>query len=216
VSDGAPVTLPGPAGGLEGRLHAAAGAARALAVVAHPQPLMGGTFANPVVVRVARALAEAGVAALRFNFRGVGASGGAHTGGAEEPRDVGAALGWMAAREPGRPLLAVGYSFGALMTARLAPAHPAVTALVLIGVPLTMGDPIPDCGDRPLLVVQGERDRFGDGAAVAAAVAASGSRRARVHVVPGAEHLFPRQSQAVADAIVGQLDWLLGGGGAQG
>jgi len=110
------------------------------------------------------------------------------------------------------PLLAAGYSFGALMTGRIAPADARVAAVVLVGVPLTMGEPIPDCGERPLLVVQGAIDRFGDAAAIPVAVAASGSRNARVHIVPGAEHLFPRQSQAVADAVVTRLAWLLGSG----
>lgn len=210
LAQGEPIAFPGPAGPIEGRWHAAAGLPRGVAVVAHPQPLMGGTMANPVVLRLARALPAAGVSALRFNFRGVGASAGAHTGGAEEPRDVLAALGWVAARHPDAPLIAAGYSFGALMTARVAPADARVAALVLVGVPLTMGEPIPDCGARPLLVVQGEVDRFGDASAIAAAVAASGSSNARLHVVPGAEHLFPRQSQAVADAVVASLPWLLG------
>jgi len=66
-------------------------------VIAHPHPLMGGTMAQPVVYRVARACRERGFASLRFNFRGVGQSRGRYSG-SEEYRDVEAALAFLRGR----------------------------------------------------------------------------------------------------------------------
>ena len=61
-------------------------------VICHPHPLYGGDMDNPVVVRVQEVCAGLGVATLRFNFRGVGGSGGAHAGGIGEQDDTRAAL----------------------------------------------------------------------------------------------------------------------------
>ena len=76
---------------LEGRLAVPADA-RAGVVICHPHPLYGGDMDNPVVVRVQEVCAELGLATLRFNFRGVGGSGGAHGGGVAEQDDARIAL----------------------------------------------------------------------------------------------------------------------------
>jgi alpha/beta superfamily hydrolase len=68
--------LSGPAGTLEALIEAPLVAPRYFAVVCHPHPLHGGTFQNKVVFMLARTLLQNGVAAIRFNFRGVGASAG--------------------------------------------------------------------------------------------------------------------------------------------
>ena len=60
-------------------------------VLAHPHPLYGGDRHSPVVAAAFAALADAGVAVLRFDFRGVGRSGGTHGGGIDERLDVAAA-----------------------------------------------------------------------------------------------------------------------------
>ena len=67
-------------------------------VVCHPHPLYGGDMENPVVVRVVEVAQGVGIATLRFNFRGVGASGGVHAGGKDEQDDVAAALAALAGR----------------------------------------------------------------------------------------------------------------------
>src|SRR5881397_2207959 len=105
-------------------------------VICHPHPLYGGDMDNPVVVRVAEVCSELGLATLRFNFRGVGASTGHHGHGRDERHDVAAALAHLASVLPtGAPLGLVGYSFGAAMAADLAsePADfPPLTAMALI------------------------------------------------------------------------------------
>src|SRR5258706_104046 len=87
-------------------------AARAAAVVCHPHPLHGGTMHNHVTYRLAQAWRDAGVACVRFNFRGVGRSTGAHDEGRGEVDDAAAALDWLAQQTPGVPLYASGFSFG--------------------------------------------------------------------------------------------------------
>ena len=175
-----------PEGG-EGGIDANAGAAmedagpgRTLAggvVVAHPHSLHGGTMAQPVVYRIARASRQRGLATLRFNFRGVGASLGTYSG-TEEYRDVEAAAaflrGRMAALEgdavpgPGTPPLALaGYSFGSVMAARAAAGPVPVAALALVGFVVSWEGLPPDTFARlaayrgPVLAVCAENDDLG-------------------------------------------------------
>src|SRR5512142_178750 len=61
---------------------------RAVAVIAHPHPLYGGTMDNKVVTTLARALNESQAIAVRFNFRGVGATQGEHAEGRGETDDM--------------------------------------------------------------------------------------------------------------------------------
>src|SRR5262245_1405096 len=85
----------------------------AAAVIRHPHPLGGGTMNNNVVYRTAKALVASGVTALRFNFRGVGASTGRHDNGVGEEDDVRAAVDFLRAHQPGLPIWIAGFSFGA-------------------------------------------------------------------------------------------------------
>ncbi len=102
--------LSGPAGRLEAIWQPGA-PGKPAAVVCHPHPLYGGTMRNRVVYWLARVLEEAGVGALRFNFRGVGASEGSWTGGEGEAEDARAALAWLRARGV-EELWVAGFSFG--------------------------------------------------------------------------------------------------------
>src|SRR5262249_61072374 len=70
--------IPGPDGRIEGAVDSVDAAARAIAVVCHPHPLQQGTMQNKVVTTVARAFAQLGAHAVRFNCRGVGTSQGRH------------------------------------------------------------------------------------------------------------------------------------------
>lgn len=92
---------------------------------------------------VAAALAGARVCTLRYDKRGVGASDGDYLRAGMDDRraDARAALGWLAARTPGLPLLAVGHSEGALYAAELAADH-AVAGAVLTGAAARSGEQI--------------------------------------------------------------------------
>ena len=88
------VEIPGPAGLLEGIINAKAqGEARAIAVLAHPLPTEGGTLHTKAVFHAAKAFARIDCPVLRFNFRGVGRSGGSISDGPGEKEDFRAAQG---------------------------------------------------------------------------------------------------------------------------
>lgn len=132
-------------------------------VMCHPHPLYGGDMDNPVVIRAVEVAQAAGLATLRFNFRGAGTSEGTHDRGAGERDDVRAALTALAKLVPaGRPCALAGYSFGAWVSAQVAMADPPfpITALALVAPPLGMLDwgfarPVPHT-----LLVAGSRDSY--------------------------------------------------------
>jgi alpha/beta superfamily hydrolase len=110
----------GPAGRIEGIAHLPDATPRAIAVVAHPLPTMGGTMDNKVVTTLTKTFVELGCAALRFNFRGIGASEGSFDNGNGETEDVLAVVEY-AQREYGElPLILAGFSFGGYVQARAA------------------------------------------------------------------------------------------------
>lgn len=182
------VTVPGGPR-LEGRL-ALPDASTGGLLLCHPHPLYGGDMDNPVVTRAAEAAGGAGLATLRFNFRGVGASEGAHDGGEAERDDVGAALGFLGERLPGqRPLGLLGYSFGAWVAARVAAERATVVGLCLVAPPVEML-PFPAL-DRPgldTLLVAGTQDAYCSPSGLerlAARLAA-----AETVTIDGADHFF--------------------------
>lgn len=201
------VAIPGPAGRLETLIEEPAPGvppARLAAVLCHPHPLFGGTLHNKVVHTLARALREGGAATLRFNFRGVGASEGAHDGGAGETADALAAVAAARARWPGSPLVLAGFSFGGAIAIRAAAAGepqwliavaPAVDRVSLEGfVP-------PSC---PWLIVQGDADEV----VIPASVidwAARCAPQARLRVLGGVGHFFHGHLHQLADCI--SADW---------
>jgi alpha/beta superfamily hydrolase len=183
--------IAGPAGRLEAILMHPDGAPHAAAVVCHAHPLHGGIMHFKVVFRAAKALQQQGVAALRFNFRGVGRSEGTHDHGDGEQDDVRAALVEAERRFPGLPLVAGGFSFGSVMALRAGAADPRVRALFALGFPLhsLSETSFLDAVTRPRLFVQGERDEFGGGEEVRALVERLPQPRSLV-VVPGSDHFF--------------------------
>jgi len=93
--------IPAPHGRLEAILKEPRdGSVRGVALVLHPHPLFGGTMHNKVVFRAASALNDAGLVALRINFRGVGQSTGEHDEGRGEREDARAGLDYLAQNYP--------------------------------------------------------------------------------------------------------------------
>src|SRR5258706_15142715 len=106
-------------------------APRAIAVIPHPHPLFGGTMDNKVVTTLARAFVESGAATFRFNFRGVGASHGAHDEGRGETDDMLRVIEHARATLGGLPLKLAGFSFGGAVATR-ASGRADFDALVLV------------------------------------------------------------------------------------
>jgi hypothetical protein len=205
--------LPGPAGLLEAILWTpkdAAGAERdplAAAVVCHPHPAGGGTMDNNVVFRIARGLQAAGLAVLRFNFRGVGASEGLHDGRGAEEEDLRAALDAMQASFPGLALWAAGFSFGARTAATLAMRDQRLARLLCVALPCKAFD----CSMirhvlPPAHVIQAGEDAYGN---LADLVALAGPLPAHVDAeeIPGVDHFFTKQTPELEARV---RAWALG------
>jgi alpha/beta superfamily hydrolase len=155
---------------------------------------------NAVVVAVAEALARAGVAALRFDFGGVGASEGRSGTGDEERCDVGAAEAAVAARVPaGTPLAIVGYSFGAWVGMQAAVGLPRVGRVVAVAPPLAFFDfAFASTLVASLDVVVGDRDQYCPGDALDRLARV---RPVRTTVLPGADHFLAGFEAAAGDAV---------------
>ena len=139
------------------------GPAKGVALVLHPHPLGGGTMHNKVVFRAAAALNDAGLTVLRINFRGVGQSTGEHDEGRGEVDDVSAALDYLTQQYPGLRTILCGFSFGARVGLEVGIHDPRVAYLIGIGTPLQKYDfQFLSACRKPLLLVHGERDEFGD------------------------------------------------------
>ena len=175
------------------------------AVVAHPHPEYGGTMDNTVVVAIAEALADAGMAVLRFNFGGVGRSTGRFTGGPGEIEDVRVALGGLAQRLPDLSLALVGYSFGAWAALGAAAGMIGqVRQLVAVGPPLAFLDwSMLGTTSLPVTFVVGDRDQFCPPDRLAAVLESSGNRIA-CRRLGGADHFLVGREGEVG-AMVAEL-----------
>jgi uncharacterized protein len=153
------IDIAGPAGTLEGLLEVPEDARAIVALVCHPHPQQRGTMSNKVVHTLARCFYRAGAAALRFNFRGVGASQGRYDDGAGEVEDALAAASWARAARPDSALFLAGFSFGAAV-ALLAASPLKPIGLITVAPPVAripQGFSPPAC---PWLIVHGEQDEI--------------------------------------------------------
>jgi alpha/beta superfamily hydrolase len=173
------------------------------AVIAPPHPLYGGSMESPVVAEIAHACARGGLATLRFDWRGVGASAGAPSGeNADADEDYTAALEQLADTVEGT-LCACGYSFGAAAALRAAGRSRRVREAVLVAPPPSLVDAAALGDVRRALVVVGEDDRIASPDALRALVAPS--RSTSFVVVPGADHFFGAGLAAVGRAVASWL-----------
>jgi alpha/beta superfamily hydrolase len=202
----------GPAGRLEAVLMRPDGPLVAAAVICHAHPLQGGVMHFKVLFRAAKAVQAQSVAALRFNFRGVGRSEGTHDHGRGEQDDVRAALDEAERRFPGLPLLLGGFSFGSSMALHVGVADARVRALFALGVPLDMMDGLSflDGYRAPRLFVQGAQDRFGPGPRLLELVSRLPEPRTAV-VIPESDHFFTGhldELQATIETWIATRPWV--------
>lgn len=113
-----PVFIDGPSGQLQA-LWLDVPDARGVALICHPNPAQGGSMLNKVVSTLQRSARDAGLATLRFNYRGVGSSAGTHDMHSGEVDDAEAVARWLRARHPQLPLTLLGFSFGGFVAASL-------------------------------------------------------------------------------------------------
>jgi hypothetical protein len=130
-------------------------------LVCHPHPRFGGTMHNKVVYRIARGLRKTGCVVLRFNFRGVNLSEGAHDGHGGEVEDARAALDFLRERYPNLPYSIAGFSFGSRVALRLG-CELAPQRIIAVGFPTTIGsfDYLESC-TIPKYFVHSTNDVFG-------------------------------------------------------
>jgi len=150
--------IAGPAGQLEGILDGPSGEPTALAVICHPHPQFGGTMSNKVVHMLAKSFTELGAVAVRFNYRGVGASEGKYDEGNGETLDALAVVEWAQRRYPSLPLWLGGFSFGGGVAIRVAAqVLPQRLVTVAPGIRLVTVD-ISGLPRSAWLIVQGDND----------------------------------------------------------
>jgi len=160
--------IAGPAGDLEVDVDLPTNSARGVVVICHPHPQQGGTKDNKVVFMLGRAATQAGFAAVRFNFRGIGKSQGEYDAGIGEVDDVRAVRQW-ALQASGLTLAALaGFSFGSAAALRSAVNEP-VDKLITVGFPAAYFDTVPRPAGR-WLAVFGDADDVIDVQASIAAV----------------------------------------------
>ena len=198
-------SIAGPAGALDLALDLPAGASRGIAVIAHPHPLFGGTLDNKVVQTLARAFVQCGWTAMRFNFRGVGASQGQFDHGVGEVADLLAVVEQVA--PPGMPLALAGFSFGAFATCQAVAAlwpQRALESIVLVGTAASRFEvaPLPPEAHERTLVVHGEQD---DTVPLAAVMDWARPQLLPVTVIPGVEHFFHGQLPLLKHLVVRHL-----------
>lgn len=198
-------SIPGPAGSLEVLMSCPTGErGDAIAVLCHPHPLHGGSMRNKVVHYLAKTFNELGLPALRFNFRGVGASDGSYDNAVGETEDLRAVLAWVRKHLPERRIWLAGFSFGAYVVLREGCSE-QVERIITVAPPVNLFDfaalRLPSC---PWLLVQGERDD----------VVPPDDVRRWAHslpqppqwaALPQADHFFHGQLNALHDALLQHL-----------
>jgi uncharacterized protein len=180
------------------------GPVRGTVIIAHPHPLYGGTMHNKVVQTLARAFVQCGWQAVRFNFRGVGASAGSHDGGPGEVADMRAVIDQVV---PEGPVALAGFSFGAYVTSHVAQAlhlQRSVEKLVLVGTAasrFSVAPVPPDWHDRTL-VIHGEQD---DTVVLSSVMDWARPQSLPVTVIPGVAHFFHGQLPLLRSLVVRHL-----------
>jgi alpha/beta superfamily hydrolase len=173
-------------------------------VITHPHPLHGGSMHTPVPTALFRRATERGLAAVRFDFRGVGESTGTHDGGRGERDDVRAVVAWLRGRlvEQGAgdvPVLLAGWSFGADV---ILAVDDGCAGWFAVAAPLAIV-PVDEMAaataEAPTLLVVPEHDQFRSPAGAREITA--GWAATEVEVVTGADHFLAGALDRVADAF---------------
>ncbi len=199
------IRLQGEAGAVEALMDLPLGEdVQGTVVIAHPHPLFGGSMHNKVVQTLARAFVQCGWRAVRFQFRGVGASEGAHDEGRGEARDMLRVIEQVAAQGP---LALAGFSFGAFVTSHVVQAlgdQRLPQSVVLVGTAASRFEvaPLPQVLHDRCLVVHGEQD---DTVPLASVLDWARPQSLPITVIPGGEHFFHGQLPLLKSLVIRHL-----------
>lgn len=175
-------------------------------VLCHPHPLYGGEMRNNVVEGLVRRFERAGLATLRFNFRGVGASGGSHDDGNGEQDDVKAAVSRLLAARAFATVVVAGYSFGSIVGLKAGAEDPRVDKLIGVALPIARRDAsFLERVTKPKLLVSGDRDDISPAAALTQLFDRLPEPKS-LFIVRGADHFFGGLEADVAGAAARFLE----------
>ena len=188
--------IDGPAGKIETDVNDPGTSRRGVALIAHPNPLQGGTKDNKVVTTLAKAFYALGYVAARPNFRGIGATEGSHDGGRGEADDLVAVAAHLKREFGELPLVLAGFSFGSFVQTRVAKQIKA-ERLVLVGPAVNRfpAETVPP----DTLVIHGEHD---DVVPLAAVLDWARPQSLPIVVVPGGEHFFHGRLNSLSDIVI--------------
>lgn len=188
--------IDGAAGPIETDINDPNAPRRGIALIAHPNPVQGGTKDNKVVTTLAKCFFSLGYVTMRPNFRGVGSSAGTHDGGIGETDDLVAVARYAHDRFGELPVLLAGFSFGSFVQTRVAKRITA-ERLVLVG-PAVGRFPAENVPENTL-VVHGEHD---DVVPLAAVLDWARPQHLPIVVVPGGEHFFHGRLNLLASIVL--------------
>jgi alpha/beta superfamily hydrolase len=190
------VMVEGAAGPIETDLNDPGGERRGFAVIAHPNPLQGGTKDNKVVTTLAKTFYNLRYVTARPNFRGVGASAGEHDAGNGEADDLLTVAEYLRRRYGDLPLVLAGFSFGSFVQTRVA-KHANASGMALVGPAVNRfaAETVP----ADTLVVHGELD---DVVPLQAVLDWARPQHLPVVVVPGGEHFFHGRLNLLAQIVM--------------
>lgn len=194
-----PIAVPDATWVLEGLWNAGSSESAPGAVIAPPHPLYGGSMESPVVSEIAHALTQEGYGTLRFNWRGVGASGGQPSGEVDAAREDYVAATQQVAETVEGPLAAAGYSFGAVAAVAAAAEEARVRELILVAPPASMLDRSAFRDHQRVLFLVGAHDAIAPPDALAAL--AESLPAARCIVIDEADHFFAAGLATIAKEV---------------
>ena len=174
-------------------------------IVCHPHPLYGGDMRNTIVSALVDGFRGAGMATLRFNFRGVGQSGGTHDDGRAEQDDVKAAVSCLLNRQAVSTLVVAGYSFGSMVGLRAGAQDARVHKLIGVALPVGARDASFLQGvNKPKLLISGDQDEYAPVAKLRQLVAALPDPKSLV-MIDGADHFLGGHEEQIATSAVAFL-----------
>jgi len=172
-----------------------------LVVVCHPHPLYGGNMDNRVVHAICQKVGEKGLASLKFNFRGVGKSGGHFGGGIGEKEDARGAISFaeQEAKIDSGKIGICGYSFGSMVAFSVAVEDQRIKAVAGVS-PFVQPADLLHRYTRPKLFISGTNDEFIDAESLAQLVRGLPKPK-ELAIYPKADHFWSGSEDPMAEKV---------------